>query len=483
MNVMAQETSNSETTLGKSFIHFRISEDRTKVFMDLNGISPHPPLSLADVETAWKNEGLSPKLFNLEKLMEITDGWKRSEESHLEILVAEILLPQKGKDGWLEFFSGVGPQSTKKDPQNSEGDSGRLDFRSVKSIRSVEKGQQLVRYHPPIPGISGETLLGQEIPAEVGKTLSLPEGEKVGVSPDDPNVLIALVSGYAEWAQGKLHVHECFIIDGAVDYKTGNIDYERSVIVKNDVQDGFLIRAGGKLEVGGSIGDSRIWVQGKVLIHGGFLGKGQGILNTRGEAEVGFISNQTLRAYENITIAKEAFNAKLFTKVSLVVNGPMVGGTAIAGLSMQCKYLGNELGTRTDVELGIDYLDLESRMVLESKIEEIKKIHTKIKSRVNRIQEAYKKTRRLIANDAKIMMLLRSKEKEIEQILPELEMRLIALQERAQAGYLRKGIELRVEGKLYPGVHIKVENQILRIPEEISGPRLFSYFANKIHMF
>jgi uncharacterized protein (DUF342 family) len=243
------------------------------------------------------------------------------------------------------------------------------------------------------------------------------------------------------------------------------------------------VRAGGNLQVEGSVGDAQVTAAGKVLIQGGFVGKGQGLLNAMGAVQVGFVSNQTLRAYGEITVGKEVFNARIFTKETLIVNGPLVGGLAMAGLRMQCKSLGNDLGTRTELELGVDYLDAEHRTALDRKIRELSEALQKMRVRIVRIKEAFQKTRKLPAEDARQLLDLRGKTAAIEAALPTLEARKAELIERIRAGYSRKGIELKVEGRIYPGVVIKMENQSLRIPQEVAGPRLFTYFNNAIHTY
>ena len=71
----------------------------------------------------------------------------------------------------------------------------------------------------------------------------------------------------------------------------------------------------------------------------------------------------------------------------------------------------------------------------------------------------------------------------IAAVLPGLEARKGEIAERIRQGYLRKGIELKVEGKIHPGVLIKVENQSLRISEEVSGPRYLTYYDERIHLY
>jgi hypothetical protein len=55
--------------------------------------------------------------------------------------------------------------------------------------------------------------------------------------------------------------------------------------------------------------------------------------------------------------------------------------------------------------------------------------------------------------------------------------------ERIRQGYAREGIELIVEGRVYPGAVIKAGDSNLRISEELPGPRRFVYKDFRLHAY
>ncbi len=472
---MAQE---AISTAAAAPFHFRLSEDGMQAFVDFDAAPGDATLQLDDFVRVWKAEGFDPEALNPERILEAADVWNQNHQAQHGVLVAAApQAPASGRDGRLEILVEM------KSPAPAESAGGRVDLRKTHSLCLVEKDQVLVRRHPPEKGRAGRDLRGREIAAPDGQDVPLPQGEGLLPSPQDANVLVAGVSGYVAWEGGRLCVRERFVVNGGVDYSTGHIEYGRSVTVQGEVQEGFCVRVGGDLEVAGPVGDAQLTVGGNVMLHGGFVGAGQGCLNAKGEVQVGFVSNQTIRAYRSLTVEKEAFNARLYTKENLIVKGPFVGGGAVAGLRMECKALGNDLGTKTEIELGVDYLDFERREELERKIRELTEALQKMRLRMAHLKDAFQKTRKLIPSAARTLLELRRKCETIATTLPQLEMRKNAVIDRIRQGYYRKGIELKIESRVYPGAVIRVGSQVLRVSEETSGPRHMSYFDNQIHVY
>ena len=226
------------------------------------------------------------------------------------------------------------------------------------------------------------------------------------IASTDPNLVIASVAGFLQHKDGVVGVNECFIVDGSVDFSTGNIAYEQSAVIRGDVSDGFSVNVGGALEVGGGVGEAKLLVGGDVLIRKGFVGSGHGLITAKGGISLGFSSNQTIRAHGDVVLEKESFNCQIYSRKGISVYGTLVGGLAMASREILCRVAGNDLGTKTDIEAGMDYVLHENKILLEEKLKELTAHLGKINLKLTRFRDAYRIRKRFTASEAKLMMEL-----------------------------------------------------------------------------
>jgi len=466
-----------------------LSRDCLKAYLNVAAGTPGgEKLSLEMILAAGQRLGLAETRFNPESLHEIVDAWNRDRGPIEELIVAESLQPARpGEDGkvqWLVAAPWVktGEKGAPHSP-GTEGEAARRDMREVNTIMAVEKGTPILRILPAGKGVSGEDLLGRLLPALDGKPSPFKPGIHIEESSKEPGLYLAQCSGFLKLKDGRPEIQECFVVDGDVDYGTGNIRYERSASIKGDVQDGFGITLGGDLVIGGTVGDCRLVVGGDVSIQGGFQGKGQGLLLTKGKAALGFCSNQTLKAYGGVEIAKEAYNMNLFTRDTLVVHGPIVGGRAIAGMSLDCASAGNDHGTPTSLEIGFDFVALEGLQEVETRLKEYGDAQARFQTRMLALKETYRTQARMNPDLARELVNVRQALDKLALALPILHARKNALSETLRKSLLRGGLQVRVEKKVHAGVTIKIGQEHIRLNDDLAGPRRFVLDEGRIKIF
>ena len=455
----------------------RVSDTRLRAY-----ISIQPPYGMANgdlkasyVERCVREFGIDPDQLDPEVVKTLVDEWNKTHATVAERQAAETAyLPVNGENARIDYA--VDPSMKFKPPEQG----GNIDFKNLSLIKPVKKGQPLARKIPATKGAPGVDLFGKPCNAEEGKDRELPMGKNTEISETNPMVLVASVAGFLQRKDGLLTVNECFVVEGSVDYSTGNITYDQSAIIKEDVSDGFTITLGGALEVGGAVGEAKLIVGGDVLIKKGFVGAGNGLLTAKGNVHLGFSSNQTLRAHGNILIEKESFNCQISSRKSITVFGPLVGGQTMAFEEIQCRVAGNDLGTKTELEAGLDYILNENKLLLEEKLKELSAHLVKINQKLRTYREVYRTRKRFTSNEAKLMLELRDMQEKIQTWLPELEKRKVDTLEQIRLGYQREGICLHVEKKVHPGVVIKMGSEVLRIQEEMTGPKVFAYSDGRI---
>lgn len=458
-------------------ILIRVSEDGLKAYASVHLPLGNPPgtIDAAYVAKVWRDARLDPEALPAAAAEALAAEWNRSKAELAERLVAEAPQPPlPGADARIEYI--VDP--TLKFKPADEG--GSVDFRNLNLIKPVKQGQPLARKLPAALGAHGIDLFGRPAPAPDGADIDLPLGLNTEASATDPGTVVASVSGFLQLKDGKLQVNECFVVDGSVDFSTGNIEYDQSAMIRGDIGDGFSVTVGGALEVGGGVGEAKLLIGGDVLVKKGFLGSGHGLISAKGNVSIGFASNQSIRAHGSILLEKESFNCQIWSRKAIAVYGPLVGGLAMACGEIACRVAGNDMGTKTEIEAGMDYVLHENKALLDEKIKELTGHLAKLTQKLARFREAYRQRKRLSSAEAKLMLELRDMQEKIQARLPELEKRKQDVVERIRQGYLVPGICVKVEKKVNPGVVIKVGPEVFRVQEEMAGPKIFLFKEGRI---
>lgn len=266
------------------------------------------------------------------------------------ICVAEGTPPVNGQNGKVEFHFDINRESK---PTILE--DGRVDFRELNLIQSAEKGQVLCTLVPPVPGVPGKTVYGTDIPALDGKPVPLPKGRNVVVS-EDGNSLLAAISGQISYIDGKVSVFATYEVQADVDNSTGNINFIGNVYVRGNVLSGFVIEAGGNVEVVGVVEGAVIKAGGDIILRRGMQGMGKGILVSGGDIIARYIENSNIEARNDIKAeAIMHSNVKCGNKLELSGRkGLLVGGSCKVGKEIVAKVIGSHLATVTDIEVGVD---------------------------------------------------------------------------------------------------------------------------------
>ena len=90
----------------------------------------------------------------------------------------------------------------------------------------------------------------------------------------------------------KISVIPVIEVNGDVDLSTGNIEFVGNVIVRGSVQTGFFVKAGGDVEITGTVSGGI--VEGKdVVIRMGIIGMQNGYVSAVQDLQAKFIQNAT----------------------------------------------------------------------------------------------------------------------------------------------------------------------------------------------
>ncbi|HKP97967.1 MAG TPA: FapA family protein [Fibrobacteria bacterium] len=417
--------------------------------------------SIAEIDVYLKEKGVLTPL----DVPSLEAGLARIAHGlNAEPIASRGMPPVQGGDGYLEYlidFDGAFSPTT--------AESGAVDLRAS-LIRNVTPGQPLAVIHPPKPGQPGIDVFRRLVAAEPGKALEPRLGRNTERSAHDPNLIVAGAVGHARLVDGLLEVQEFYLVDGDVDYASGNVSFGKSVQVRGDVKAGFSLDAGGDVEVTGLIEDCTVKAQGKVLVKGGFTGQGKGMLHAKGDITLGYVRNQQVRGENEIRILKEAVNSRLQARRSVFVNGLLAGGKVQARYAIECQVAGTETGTPTQMEAGYDFTVAEEMIEIRAEMEKMGKYAKRLEDSLRQIQDVEKLNRGLEPWAIELMFELEKMRAKVDAKIGRQRERFSLLDRQASEP---ESATITVHKKAFPGVMVKIGREVMLVDEVLSGPKTF----------
>jgi uncharacterized protein (DUF342 family) len=265
-------------------------------------------------------------------------------------------------------------------------------------------------------------------------------------------------------------VQEFYLVDGDVDYASGNIAFPKSVQVRGDVKAGFSVEAGGDLEIQGLVEDCMVKAQGQVLVRGGFTGQGKGLVEAGGEVSLGYVRNQAVRSEGPIRVGKEAVNSRLQSRQSVSVNGLLAGGRVQARLAIECQVAGTETGTPTHLEAGFDYTLAEQMAEIRDQMDKMGKHTRKLEDGLRHIHDMEKLNRALDPWAIDLVFEMESMRAKVDAKVKSLRDRYGVLERKSGQP---ESATITVHRKAFPGVVVKIGREMFLVDEVLAGPKTF----------
>jgi uncharacterized protein (DUF342 family) len=190
-----------------------------------------------------------------------------------QVVFAKGIRPVHGRDAYFRYHVEI-----KKKAQPKEMEDGRVDFKELGNLVQVSEGELIVEKMPATAGTAGIDLWGRRIEGKHGKDILVPAGKNVRLV--DCSKAYAAIDGQVTVENDKICVVPVIEVDGDVDLSTGNIDFVGNVIVKGSVQSGFCVKAGGDVEIGGTISGGSVEAN-TITIKQGIIGGKDSIVHAQ----------------------------------------------------------------------------------------------------------------------------------------------------------------------------------------------------------
>jgi uncharacterized protein (DUF342 family) len=275
---------------------------------------------------------------------------------------------------------------------------------------------------------------------------------------------------------------------------TGNVDFDGSVCVAEDVADGICVKATGDVTVLGMVGKAIIQAGGSVEIKQGLIGGSKAadgsehelqpgaFVSAKGSVTAKFASGAKVSAGKSIMIEEYASHCDLQAEEKILIGaqrgkGQLIGGSARAFDQVFAKVLGSTGSPATEVTVGA-----EPDTVLR-----LRRIGAEIRQVIDRLAELFDGIRKLGIRAKVAGMSAQTKEilAQHQEEQTRLSARLEQLKEQEDEikQVLLRSKKARVRGSqmIHHNVTVCILGQRYRFNEEVSGGTLF-FEARKIQL-
>ncbi|MBN2796245.1 MAG: DUF342 domain-containing protein [Clostridia bacterium] len=361
--------------------------DEIELSISSDEMVAHVFLNISEAELDRIKENLPSKLIQMLKDEGITEGIlmdviEKELKVNEKIVVAEGTPATHGDDAVITYYE----FGNKKPVITSDG---KVNHYDLDLIDNVNKNEWIGKKIPATLGVEGITVKGNPVSPKSGRDYKLkfdPNTVIHHVSDSGEENLYAKINGAVKMKNSRIAVDNHLIINGDVEYTTGNIDFDGFVTVTGTVKDKFSVTATYDISINGTMGIGAVGLiesrEGSVVIKGGVNGKTQARIVAKKDVFTKYSNEATIEAGRSIHVGLYALDSNLSAqKIILPENGRIIGGVAKAEHRIESGSIGNkfEKPTRIEVEGFERGNALEMLNFYKEKLEDQNKILNKLK--------------------------------------------------------------------------------------------------------
>jgi uncharacterized protein (DUF342 family) len=153
---------------------------------------------------------------------------------------------------------------------------------------------------------------------------------------------------------GKFHIADQYLINGDVDYASGNIRATGSVTIRGQIKPGFEVEAGKDVEIQGDVEEARVKTAGNLTVRGGITAGS--VAAAEGDLTAKYIQGARVEAGGTLAVKLSVTNSEVYVRGQMSVTGSqgaIVGGEVNAALGIEARDIGSP-SAKTHVAVGVD---------------------------------------------------------------------------------------------------------------------------------
>jgi len=406
-----------------------------------------------------------------------------------EQFVQAVAIGQGPKDGKDTEFIALVPDVNSRilKPQEVNNITHKVDMRNLGETITVAEHEEVMRRVPATKGTPGYTVTGKVIPPKPGSDKMLKEGKGTKISKQDPNLLLATLSGMPLLKDNSVEVDNALCLK-KVDVSTGHIKFKGCVVITGDIEPGMKVLATGSITVGGFIESADVQAHGDITAAKGIIGRpiqeGEElacVVRSGGKITTKYAQYTKLQAHEDINMAIHCLQNEVRCGGNLTVvdangkQGTLSGGTAQVGGKISCVNLGVEGGAATLVEpcarykkykLGVEKLKESYKQAQEATMKVVRAEMELAKT------PKRERTQEMVDNVAKL-------KEENTQRLTRTKKKLDAVE--LEFSQMLEASTVVANNKVYPKVTVQFGDDSV-LTRRVHGPTEFSYNHYEISM-
>ena len=376
---------------------------------------------------------------------------------------AQGLAPINGENAYIDRKFDLGVQGR---PVVDEYD--KVDYKDLNLFVLAKENQTLAIRIPQTKGTNGRNVLGEVIPAQNGRPIPMPEGRNTKVVGE--HRLIATANGQIIDKGSRISVDPRLTIKGSVGVSTGDVEFDGTIQIGGNVEQGFKVKATGDIEIKGSVNGAE--VSGRnVYISGGITGADRAKIFAERDVRTAFVENGFIEAGNDVYISDIALHSQIRAGKRIIMedkHGQITGGYVVAGEEINVKAIGNTAFVVTRVSVGVD-------PNLQKEYQDLRKSYKESKRRLTQITQTLNTLSKIDINKLPqsrvdmITQLTRSQFPIAGQIKRD-EKRILEIE--SLLANMKNG-RIRVSDTIYPGTRLAVNNILKNIQSEYRRCTIF----------
>ncbi|GFN31868.1 DUF342 domain-containing protein [Paenibacillus xylaniclasticus] len=334
----------------ESFIRIQIAPDKLSAYLQFNRADDTFECSPEALERFVKSNGV---VYGLQ--YDVIHKIAKNPKDYLynQTLIASGDPPQQGEDGYIRFVIDLGDEQGHRPVEASDG---TVDLKEVQRINNVKRGQLIAEKVEATMGRAGMSVTGVELAGRNGKEGRFKVGKNVVLNAEQTAMYAAIDGQLTKTENDKINVFPVYEVNGDVDYRTGNINFVGTVVIRGNVLTGFRVKASGDIRVIGGVEGAEIEAEGSIEITGGVMAGDKGYLKAGKNIKLSFVQDGKLIAGDTITVSQSIMHSQLKAGKQVLCTGAkglIVGGSIQAGERVVARTIGNTMSTATSIEVGV----------------------------------------------------------------------------------------------------------------------------------
>ena len=231
----------------------------------------------------------------------------------------------------------------------------RINLKELSFIEFVETGALLAELLPPVDAVDGFTVTGETLQANRD---AAPDAFRGGMNTElnpEGTRISATADGNVRIKDGTIIVEPVVTVKN-VDYSTGNIHFEGSVVVEGSIADGFEVEADGDVQVAHGVGRASIRCGGNLLLQAGMNGGNEGRITCGGNLAAKYVESSQITCQGHLLVEEAIMHSDVVVWGHCVLSGKrseIIASHLVVGGSLWCKKLGSIAEAPVEVRIGM----------------------------------------------------------------------------------------------------------------------------------